>query len=119
MKFYKIKVGIEEYPVNESDLPRIAEAMKSNDIVRLDSGLFRGNAILAVCEDKSRSDAFLSAPREKTKEEIEIELLEEKRKEARLKCDICDHTGMKEELRKSPFGYESIMRVPCDCQRIY
>ena len=60
-KLYKIKVGIEEYPVSETDLPRIVQAMKSNDMVQLEYGLFRGNAILAVVRDldREREEMFL------------------------------------------------------------
>lgn len=117
-KFYKIKVGIEEYTVNEIDIPRIVEAMKNNDMVKLECGIFRGNAILAVCEDIEKTSAFDSLPPPKTDEELKQDELQKIRKEKRLNCDICSHTGMKEELRKSKFGYEELIRVPCDCQII-
>lgn len=53
---YKIKVGIEEYSVDEKDIPRIVQAMKSNDMVKLDCGIFRGQAILAVARDLEKEE---------------------------------------------------------------
>lgn len=117
-QYYKIKVGIEEFSVEEKDIPRIAEAMKHNDMVQLECGLFRGNAILAVCRDEEREKkertlvAFNSTEsveeRQKREEENKIT---EKKKEQRINCEICGHTGWKEELRE-----KSVVRVPCECQ---
>lgn len=104
-KLYKIKVGIEEFQVDESDIPRIAQAMKTGDIVKLDCGLFRGTSILAVCEYKSLV-AFDSLPN-KTPEELKIEKI---KLESRMKCDKCEHTGWREELRGN-----NVVRVPCEC----
>lgn len=111
-QFYKIKVGIEEFPVEEKDIPRIAEAMKHNDMVQLECGLFRGNAILAVCRDTEREErAFmLSSAPVLTEEEIQEKARQEKLKEQRMNCEICNHTGLKEELRN-----EIVVRVPCEC----
>ena len=81
-KLYKIKVGIEEYPVSETDLPRIVQAMKSNNMVQLEYGLFRGNAILAVVRDleKEREVMYLTehAP---TPEQIEENKKQEEKNE--------------------------------------
>lgn len=93
MKCYKIKVGIEEYPIKEADIPRIAEAMKTNDIVKLDCGLFRGQAILAVCRDEKEEirQALLSAPSSQ-----ESRLLLEREAKIRKQtqdCQLCNHTG--------------------------
>ena len=51
MKKFKIKVGIDEFIIKESDMPRVVEAMRTNNMVALACGVFRGSAILAVYED--------------------------------------------------------------------
>lgn len=114
-QFFKIKVGIEEFPVEPVDVPRIIEAMKSNDMVKLDCGIFRGNAILAVCRDEEKENQahlLASAPKQ-TPEELKLLADSETRKEQKMKCEKCGHTGWKEELRNS-----ELIRVPCDCQEI-
>lgn len=109
---YKIKVGIEEFEVSEKDIPRIVEAMKNNDIVKLDCGLFRGQAILAVCRDleKEMQRTMLSSHTD-TPEEIEQKKNEILLKEQRLNCEKCGHTGWivgKREGRDCAF--------PCECK---
>jgi hypothetical protein len=114
-KFYKIKVGIEEFQVKEADIPRIVEAMKTGNMVQLESGLFRGNAILAVCRDFEKEiQLALSAPTKETPEQIEDKEKKEKLKEKRLKCEICNHTGWVEGKRRDG----SVAMFPCECQVI-
>lgn len=113
IKFFKIKVGIEEFSVEEKDVPRIIEAMKSNDMVKLDCGIFRGNAILAICRDEEKEEqsrllAFDSSI--KTPEELQEIENEKIIKEQRMQCELCDHTGWKE-------GKDYIRR-PCDCMTL-
>lgn len=110
MKRYKIKVGIEEFKVDEKDISRITEAMKTDNLVALDCGVFRGSAILALCEDTSVID-FGSLP--PSEEEIKQKAIDDFKREQRLNCELCDHTGWKEELR----GQE-LIRVLCDCQKL-
>lgn len=114
-QFYKIKVGIEEFSVEESDIPRIAEAMKHNDMVKLDCGLFRGSAILAVCRDEEREkqQLLIETTPQTTEEELEKIRIDGIKRDQRLNCEICGHTGWKEDFRE-----ESLVRVPCDCTLI-
>lgn len=111
---YKIKVGIEEFEVKEEDIPRIVEAMKNNDIVKLDSGLFRGSAILAVCRDfeKEIERNMLTTP-EKSLDEIAEEEKKAKLKEQRLACTICDKKGWRIGTRDG-----KDCASPCECQSI-
>ena len=114
-KIYKIKVGIEEFEVKEADIPRIVEAMKTGNMVQLDSGLFRGNAILAVCRDFEKEMTLaLCAPTKETPEQIEDKEKKEKLKSQRLNCEICHHTGWAEGKRKDG----SSAMFPCECQVI-
>lgn len=113
-KYYKIKVGIEEYPVEEKDIPRIVEAMKTNDMVRLDSGIFRGHAILAMCRDiereKEESLIELSkVPVPETPEQEKDRLL----KEARKICKKCDNHSGRVTIQKNG---EWVVAY-CDCQK--
>lgn len=111
-QFYKIKVGIEEFSVEETDVPRIVEAMKSNDMVKLNCGIFRGNAILAVCRDIEKEEQarlIASAPK-KTPEQLQDEAIEKIIKEQKMKCELCGHTGWKESKKG-----EKLVRIPCYC----
>jgi hypothetical protein len=112
-KIYKIKVGIEEFEVSENDIPRIVEAMKSGDMVQLHCGLFRGNAILALCRDfdKEMETSLLECPK-KSQEQIEEESNEAKLKDNRLKCELCKHTGWREGVRQDG----TTAMFPCECQ---
>lgn len=87
MKHYKIKVGIEEYPIDEIDIPRIVEAMKNNDMVKLDCGIFRGQSILAVARDieKESSVSMIQIPALDSQEHIERKRIEQQIYE----CTIC------------------------------
>ncbi len=93
MNCYKIKVGIEEYSVKEVDVPRIVEAMKTNDMVKLDCGIFRGQSILAVCRDfdEESRQVMLSAPSSESKR-IEDEQVKRIKKQ-KDECNLCNHTG--------------------------
>lgn len=82
MKNYKIRVGIEEFIVEESDIPRIIDAMQNNHIVKLKCGMFRGSAILAVYE--CRETYFISSPKELVEAKLKI-----------ADCQICNGTGWK------------------------
>lgn len=110
-KYYKIKVGIEEFSIDENDIPRIVEAMKNNDMVKLASGLFRGQAILAVCRDSEREnkELLLTSP-QKTQEQIDAESRQETLKRQKKYCAICDHDGW-EIFTK---GNERLVK-PCIC----
>lgn len=91
MKYYKIKVGIEEYSVDEVDIPRIAMAMQNNDIVKLESGLFRGQAILAVCRDTEREEReALSKPKELSSEEMKERERDLKIAQQKADCRLCE-----------------------------
>ncbi len=113
-KYYKIKVGIEEFAVDETDIPRIVEAMKNNDMVRLSSGLFRGQAILAICRDSEREDKELQlTASQKTNEAIEAESRQEILKKQKAECNICNHTGWE------VYNIGAERRVkPCECRVI-
>ena len=116
-KLYKIKVGIEEYPVSETDLPRIVQAMKSNNMVQLEYGLFRGNAILAVVRDleKEREVMYLTehAP---TPEQIEENKKQEEKNEQIRKqieeCKLC--TGDDKGWIFIKSGNQTVAK-PCSC----
>lgn len=120
-KLYKIKVGIEEFPIEEKDIPRITEAMKNNDMVALDSGIFRGSAILAICRDEEREkratmlETMKPTPEqlERFKNEEQLREIENRKRANRLICELCDHSGWKEEMRN-----EEVIRVICDCQKL-
>jgi hypothetical protein len=92
-KCYKIKVGIEEYPVKEEDLPRIISAMKTNDMVKLDCGIFRGQAILAVCQDFEEEKRVVLSFSPASKEQELIEENEKQLEKQKSECEICNHTG--------------------------
>jgi hypothetical protein len=114
-KVFKIKVGISEFEVKEIDIPRIVEAMKNNDIVKLDCGLFRGSAILSVFEDFDEElQRSLKLETAKTQEEIEQEKISVHLKQNRLECELCKHTGWKESKRDDG----SAVMVRCLCQKL-
>lgn len=114
-QYYKIKIGIEEYPIEEKDIARITEAMQKNDMVKLEHGIFRGNAILAVCRDleREKKELLIGPVIPPTQEEIEQEKLAVELRERRLNCEICEHKGLKEVYKDG-----KVVRVPCDCQNI-
>ena len=114
---YKIKVGIEEFPIEEKDIPRIIEAMKSNNMVQLEYGLFRGNAILAVTRDleKEKEIAMISSRSEPTQEEkLENERVS-KIKLQILNCSICKGTGQLVVDRKHASGSPDPFVKNCEC----
>ena len=113
-KIYKIKVDITEFRVKEEDLVRIVEAMKSNDMVKLDCGIFRGSAIRAVYRDEDEEvQLALCSSKEKKPEQIEEERIINLKKEQKLNSDICHHTGMK----IVNVNGEDVAKI-CDCQII-
>lgn len=84
-KNYKIKVGIEEYPVKPIDVERIARAMQTDEIVKLENGLFRGKSIIALIQE----DVYIEDKKELTYEEkIHFALLE-----AKKNCQLCKGQG--------------------------
>lgn len=95
MKCYKIKVGIEEYPVKETDIERIVSAMKTNDMVKLDCGIFRGQSILAVCQDfaEEQRQINMSIPKESGYTPNQELIRDEKLKQQKADCVMCGHTG--------------------------
>lgn len=113
-KYYKIRVGIEEYPVDEKDISRILQAMQTNEIVRLDCGMFRGQAILAVIRDTNKEfqEALSSLPGpEPTIEEI--------LNNQRLACSRCDKKGylFEEKLNEKTKITEKFVKI-CICQKM-
>lgn len=78
---YKIKVGIEEFQIKVEDIPRITKAMQTNDLVKIERGLFRGSAILAIIEEQ----VLITDVRPPTAEEKAKEILNTVRKD----CKIC------------------------------
>ena len=115
IKYFKIKVGIEEFSVNENDIPRIVEAMKTNEMVKLDCGIFRGQAILALTrdierEEKERLDTELSSTEEKKQktinEEIEKQISE---------CDLCNKKGYTIVDKRFPNGSPNPVVKKCSC----
>lgn len=90
--YYKIKVGIEEFPVKEEDITRIVDAMKSGNLVKLDCGVFRGQSIIAVCEDIEKQklmNMLGSSGTTRAKEISTQEIITKQMSE----CKICDHSG--------------------------
>jgi len=97
-KYYKIKVGIEEFEVKEEDIPRIAEAMRTNNMVQLVCGLFRGSSILAVCRDEKKElSSDSDVIKEKTPEQIatikRLKEIDEVIKQQIFDCKICEGKG--------------------------
>ncbi len=113
MNPYKIKVGIEEYPVLETDIPRIVQAMKTNDMVKLDCGVFRGSAILAVCEVIPRI-AFGDTPPtvDELRESARQKALEDKRSAQIKACTLCRNGWQIVKV-----GNDSLAR-PCTCRQL-
>jgi hypothetical protein len=112
---YKIKVGIEEFSVDEKDIPRIAEAMQTNNMVQLECGLFRGSAILAVCKDDKYKDiAFLtpSTP-EQIAERSRLEEIDNLIKKQILECKICNGKGWKMIKKEGEY-----FATNCDCTKL-
>lgn len=97
---HKIKVGIEEFTVHESDIPRITAAMQSDEMVQLDCGIFRGKAILAVFKIQTLVSVGSS----------QADKLSKLLAEARNKCTNCKGVGSIIYLA------ERVVRT-CPCQK--
>lgn len=105
---YKIKVGIEEFYVEPTDVPKITQAMQTNEMVKLARGIFRGQAILAIIEEDVFIDDSPSIP--PTPQEIHQRALID----ARRNCTKCMASGYL--VTKKENG-ETVAKV-CDCQKI-
>jgi hypothetical protein len=105
IKKFKIKVGIEEYPVNENDIERIMRAMQTNEIVKLDIGVIRGQAILAILQEQIP----VSEPKDLSPSEQREQLL----LEARKNCQECKGDGY---IKIQKDGQVKIFE--CKCQKI-
>jgi hypothetical protein len=102
---YKIRVGIDEFPIQEADVPRVVQAMQTNEIVKLDCGMIRGQAILAVLKD----EVSVAEERDLTLEER----AEMAQIEARKSCLECKGIGYVKGLKD---GRPVMME--CKCQKI-
>jgi len=91
--YYKIKVGIEEFDVKEEDIPRIAEAMQTNNLVQLGCGLFRGSAILAICKDERYHETIIEKTPEQIAEISRLNEIDEIIKQQITSCTICNGKG--------------------------
>jgi|ERR1700728_143884 len=103
IKQYRIKVGIEEFRVEKKDIERIARAMQTDEIVKLDNGLFRGRSITALIEE----DIWLDEPRQLSPEEIKENLLIE----AKRNCLDCKGVGYVQKIEAG----RTFMKQ-CECQ---
>ena len=95
----------------ECDIPRIVEAMKKNDIVKLEYGLFRGQAILALCRDiEKENNEHMLMSSTKTPEQEKKEADETQIKKQISECTICDHDGW-ESIEKN--GERMVRKCAC------
>ncbi len=101
---YKIKVGIDEFDIKESDIGRVTEAMQTNNMVSLDCGIFRGQSILAIIKRENITNDYTI--RELSPDEKKFSLL----KESREKCPICIGVGL-------IYDPEKKLMKQCLCQK--
>lgn len=113
-KYFKIKVGIEEFPILESDIPRIVEAMKKNEMVKLEHGIFRGQAILAITRDLEKEESELRASVNSTYSDKEKEI-EETIKKQIAECTSCGQKGYTIINKVLENGHPNPVVKKCSC----
>jgi len=110
---YKIKVGIDEFDVLEDDVPRIVEAMQTDNLVRLKCGVFRGKTILGVYEDVNNFLISSSSP-------PSIEKIQEQQLYKNIEnCTVCSkpNKGWVLVSEKLPSGSFNNSVRPCICRK--
>lgn len=108
-KKYFIKVGIEEFEIDEKDVPRVLKAMQENLIVMLKMGAFRGSAIIS-CTSREVPIELPPAPRVPEYHELEKKY----QREAAQGCSTCTATGV---IIVTKENGERVARM-CSCQNV-
>jgi len=115
IKYYKIKVGIEEFSIEKKDISRIVEAMKTNEMVKLECGIFRGQAILAITRDLQKEQDEETKLYFNQSDQGKILNLEEKIQKQISECNFCDKKGYTIQDKKLKNGSPNPIVKKCSC----